>query len=150
MRLRSSFHLGRIAEKYLIVAAHRAPANSGLLLIAHHKWCHWRTKDEYAKFQFVAAQVCTVSFTDASGIRHGVEVQAESLYEAAVLAVRAFKKAEWIDHIGPAARLEVEVRPAAAKHTITLLQVQRWLDGAVNSPNEMIKKRKLKELLAAP
>ena len=50
--------------------------------------------------------------------------------------------------IGPAVPLEVEVRAPVTKHTITLSQVKRWLDGAVNSPNEMVKKTKLKELLA--
>ena len=79
-----------------------------------------------------------------------MDVEAESLFEAAILAVRAFKKAEWIDNVGPAMPLEIEVRAPVTKHTITLIQVQRWLDGAVNSPNEMVKKQKLKELLAGP
>jgi hypothetical protein len=101
-------------------------------------------------FSPVAAQVCSVSFTDTRGIRHAVEVQAESLFEAAILAVRVFRKSEWVDHVGAAMRLDVEVRPPATKHTITLMQVQRWLEGAVTSPNELVKKTKLKELLAAP
>src|SRR5262245_90005 len=33
---------------------------------------------------------------------------------------------------------------------ITPIQVPRWLDCAVNSPNEMVKGTKLKELFAAP
>jgi hypothetical protein len=43
--------------------------------------------------------------------------------------------------------LEVEVRAPVTKHTITLIQVERWLEGSVNSPSEMVKKAKLKELL---
>ena len=46
--------------------------------------------------------------------------------------------------------LEVEVRAPATKHTIRFIQVERWLDGSVNSPNEMVKKAKLKELLTRP
>ena len=93
--------------------------------------------------------VCSVSFKDERGIRHTVEVEAESLFEAAILAVRAFRKTEWISNVGPAMPLEIEVR-ARGEATITLVQVQRWLDGSVNSPNEMVKKAKLKELLTGP
>ena len=94
--------------------------------------------------------VCSVSFKDERGIRHTVEVEAESLFEAAILAVRAFRKAEWITNVGPAMPLDIEVRAPVTRHTITLIQVQRWLDGSVNSPNEMVKKEKLKELLTRP
>jgi len=33
-----------------------------------------------------------VSYLDSEGLRHTVEVEAESLYEAAVLAMRLFKQ----------------------------------------------------------
>ena len=33
-------------------------------------------------------RICAVSFADVRGIRHAVEVQAESLFEAAILGVR--------------------------------------------------------------
>ena len=79
-----------------------------------------------------------------------MEVEAESLFEAAILAVRAFRKAQWIENVGPAMPLEIEVRAPVTRHTITLIQVQQWLDGSVNSPNEMVKKAKLKELLTGP
>ena len=47
--------------------------------------------------------------------------------------------------------LEIEVRPPVTTHTITLIQVQRWRgNGSVNSPNEIVKKAKLKELLTEP
>jgi hypothetical protein len=39
---------------------------------------------------------------DIPGIRHVAEVRAESLYEAAILAVRTFKAGPWIENIGPA------------------------------------------------
>ena len=42
---------------------------------------------------------------------------------------------------GPAMPLEVEVHAPVTKHTNTLPQVQRWLEGSVNSPNEMVKRR---------
>lgn len=82
-------------------------------------------------------------------IRHTVEVQAESLFEAAVLAVRMFRGDPWIDHVGPATVLDIEVREPAAKHAITMMQVERWLEGASTSPNEGVKKAKLKDLLGS-
>ena len=42
---------------------------------------------------------CAVSFADVRGIRH-VEVQAESLFEAAILDVRRLKSYPCIEHVG--------------------------------------------------
>jgi hypothetical protein len=68
-------------------------------------------------------------------IRHSVELTAESLFEAGVLAVSAFRKAGWIEEVpGLASRLEIEVREPAVKHTVTLVQLQRWANGATRSP----------------
>jgi hypothetical protein len=88
-----------------------------------------RSKSEYATIQPVPLRICAVSFADARGIRHTVEVQAESLFEAAILGVRTLKGDPWIEHVGPATVLDIEVREPAAKHAITMMQVQRWLEG---------------------
>ena len=92
-------------------------------------------------------RICAVSFADVRGIRHTVEVQAESLFEAAILGVRTFRGDPWIEQVGPATVLDIEVREPAAKHAITMMQVERWLEGASTSPNEGVKKAKLKDLL---
>jgi hypothetical protein len=42
----------------------------------------------------VAVRTCTVSFIGLSGIRHSVDVTAESVYEAAALGVSA--RREWL------------------------------------------------------
>ena len=94
-------------------------------------------------------RICAVSFADVRGIRHTVEVQAESLFEAAILGVRTFRGDPWIEHVGPATVLDVEVREAAAKHAITMIQLERWLEGAPTSPNEGVKKARLKNLLVS-
>ena len=94
-------------------------------------------------------RTCAVSFLDIRGIRHVAEVQAESLYEAAILAARVFKGDPWAEDLGPSTPLDIEVREPAAKHAITLKQVERWLDGVTTSPNEMVKKSKLKALLTS-
>jgi hypothetical protein len=95
----------------------------------------------------MAAKICSVSFVDVRGVRHGVEVEAESLYEAAVIAVRRFRKDPWVEQVGSAVVLDVEVREPSTKHAISLQQVERWLVGATTNPNEASKKAKLKMLL---
>jgi hypothetical protein len=92
-------------------------------------------------------RICAVTFTDSRGIRHTVEVSAESLFEAAILGPQTLKQDSWTEPIGPATKLEVEIREPVARHTVTMLQVQRWLEGATPSPNERVKKDRLKQLL---
>jgi hypothetical protein len=95
----------------------------------------------------VPLRTCAVSFKDVRGIVHTAEVRAESLYEAAILGMRVFKGDPWIDHVGPATVLDVEVREPGTKHAISVQQIERWLGGATTSPNEASKKAKLKMLM---
>jgi hypothetical protein len=95
----------------------------------------------------MAVRVCTVSFKDMRGIRHSVDVEAESLYEAVVVAVRRFGADPWAERVGNATVLDVDAREPAIKHSISLQQVERWLGGATTSPNEAAKKAKLKMML---
>lgn len=98
----------------------------------------------------MAVQTCIVTLTDSRGVRHTVDVVAESLFEAAGLALVAFKQDGWTESFGPATRIEVEVRPPAVRHLVSVLQIQRWLQGATISPNERLKKDRLKALLSSP
>ena len=96
----------------------------------------------------MALRTCTVSFTGPSGVRHSVEVAAESIYEAAALGVAALKNSRWTDAIAPGTELEVQVREPATRHRVTVQQIRRWCDGIAVSPDETLKKRRLKQLLA--
>jgi hypothetical protein len=96
----------------------------------------------------VALRTCTVSFAGPSGIRHSVEVTAESVFEAAALGVSALKTSGWADAIAPGTELEVQVREPATSHRLTVQQIHRWCDGVAVSPDETLKKRRLKQLLA--
>ena len=95
----------------------------------------------------MSLRTCSVSFVDDRGIRHSVDVQAESLYESAVLAIQMFRSDPWLERIGPATVLDVDVRHPGTKHAISLQQVERWLAGATTNPNEASKKAKLKMIL---
>jgi hypothetical protein len=107
-----------------------------------------RTNSECDTLTPVALRTCTVSFTGPSGLRHSVEVTAESIYEAAALGVSALKNSGWADAIALGTELEVQVREPATSHRLTVQQIRRWCDGVAVSPDETLKKRRLKELLA--
>lgn len=88
--------------------------------------------------------LCIVSFVDLDGVRHAVEVQAEGLYEAALLALAAFKKHH--QQPGSMTQLEVEVR-SSITHTVTVQKAQDWLNRGVRKPKEAILKERLRTLL---
>ena len=87
---------------------------------------------------------CIVSFVDLDGVRHSVEVQAEGLYEAAVVGLATFKKHDF----QPSAltHLEVEVR-STITHTVTVKKVQDWLKRGVRTPKEAVLKERLRAML---
>ena len=88
--------------------------------------------------------LCIVSFVDLDGVRHAVEVQAEGLYEAAILALAAFKKH---NRQPPAmTQLDVEVR-SSITHTVTVQKAQDWLNRGVRKPKEAVLKERLRAML---
>lgn len=69
---------------------------------------------------------CAVTITDARGVRHTVDVLADSLFEAPVLGVQVLRRDGWIDGVvGGATRIDVEVREPVTRHTVTMQQVER-------------------------
>jgi hypothetical protein len=97
----------------------------------------------------MAAKACRVSFRDVDGIRHQAEVQADTLYEAAALGLKALKKSDWIDVIGPGTRIDIQVLQPPVEHFMMYAQLLRWLDGGATNPADAIRKKRLKELLAS-
>lgn len=87
---------------------------------------------------------CVVSYLDTEGFRHSVEVQAETLYEAAVLGVRAFAQHQCAP--GELSKLEVEIRSAVV-HEVTLKKVRQWLNGGARSPKDAVLKERSRALL---
>jgi hypothetical protein len=95
----------------------------------------------------VAIRACTVSFVGPTGVRHSVDVTGESLYEAAILGVALLRKDGWAEQIAPGTQLEIQVREPATTHCVTLAQLRRWVEGIAVSPDEALRKRKLKAIL---
>ena len=78
---------------------------------------------------------------------HSVNVQAETLYEAVVLAIRVFREHECAP--GPSSELDVEARSPSVTHTLSVAKVQTWLASSAKSPADKIMKERLKGLLAS-
>lgn len=87
---------------------------------------------------------CVVSFLDTEGIRHTVEVEADSLFEAAALALRTFKQHHC--EPGPITELQVEIR-SAITHTVTPKRLHQWLNGGAKTPKEAVTKERLRTML---
>lgn len=87
---------------------------------------------------------CIVSYVDLDGVRHSVEVEAEGLYEAAVLGIAAFKKHDLTP--GGLTQLEVEVR-STITHAVSVKKVQEWLQRGVRTPKEAVLKERLRALI---
>jgi hypothetical protein len=68
----------------------------------------------------VAVRACTVSFTGPAGVRHSVDVSAESVYEAAALGLSRLRRDEWADQVAPGTPIEIAVREPATTHTVSL------------------------------
>lgn len=96
----------------------------------------------------MSGKACRVTYKDFEGVRHSVDVVAESVYEAGVLALASLSKHEWVEHVGPGTGLDIQVIEPNVTHTLLVAQLKQWLDRAPTSPAETLKKRRLKDLLA--
>lgn len=105
------------------------------------------TVRQSARTVVMSVRTCEVSYRDHRGIRHSCSVDAESLFEAVCLAVTIFRQDPWLERVGPSTVLDIEVRDPGTKHAISIQQVERWLEGATSSPNEAVKKARLKMML---
>jgi hypothetical protein len=54
----------------------------------------------------------------------------------------------WADGVALGTELEVQVREPATSHRISVQQIHRWCDGIAISPDDTLRKRRLKQLLA--
>jgi hypothetical protein len=73
---------------------------------------------------------CRVSYQDQEGIRHSVEVTAETLYEAAVLGMKALQ----VERNAPTLTIDVTVKAPETTHTIRTAALSEWLSRTGKSP----------------
>ena len=64
---------------------------------------------------------CRVSYLDSGNIEHAVDVTADSLFEAAAVAVRAFREGALMDDLPVAGtELRIAVFPLPVEHRVRL------------------------------
>ena len=89
-----------------------------------------------------------MSFIDSEGVEHSVRIAAESLYEAAIEAMAAFRRGAFAEMtFGAGTRLTIRVKAPKEEHTVTVGRALSWLDGGTRSSNELVKKNRLRERL---
>ncbi len=90
---------------------------------------------------------CTVSFEDEKGVRHAVQVEAESLYEALGRALPRLRELGWTEDIENAHRFRVEARGATITHEVDCRQLEQWTRRACRGPAEFLLKSRVREML---
>jgi hypothetical protein len=91
---------------------------------------------------------CRVKYTDSEGIEHGVIVEAESLFEAAVIGLSRLQSSFWDENsVLDGYQIVVEVFETPTVHAVKLATVKRWLQAHGRSPKEEAKKSRLRQLI---
>jgi hypothetical protein len=111
---------------------------------------HERTNDEAARICSMPPRRCVVSVGDPQRVTHSVEVTADTLFEAAAQGVKLLREDGWVEPVGPSTRLVVMVSPPAVRHEVTFLQLKTWSDSTAITPDERVRKNRVRDLLATP
>jgi len=108
-----------------------------------------RIKGGVAILSGVVGTRCRVSYLDSRNVEHAVDVTADSLFEAAAVAVRAFREGALVEELPvPRTELRITVSPLPVAHRVRLQRVEQWAQtGTVKSPVEMLRRERIRELL---
>jgi hypothetical protein len=92
---------------------------------------------------------CVITFRDGDGIEHSVEITAESLYEAAILALDRFRRCPWSREASfEAGTLKVEVWESPTIHRVSIADLDSWLKRAGGKPHEVALRNKLRQRIS--
>jgi hypothetical protein len=84
------------------------------------------------------------------GISHAIEVEASSLYEAAVAGLDALQRDSWTPaYVGDVTPITVTVDETGVVHTLRVQSIKAWLARTAGAPHEMLARRQLRDRLAA-
>jgi hypothetical protein len=94
---------------------------------------------------------CRVTISDMEGVAHTVEVTASTLFEAVALALKQLQGNEWVAGIGrPTDTIRVAVKSVPIEHAVRVGDFTKWLDRQGTSPAEVMKRRKIRQILGLP
>ncbi len=95
-------------------------------------------------------RTCKVTIRGEEGVEHTVQVTAATLFEAVAMALRTFHNTEWVENAGRSADIHVTVQQPAVTHVVKSGEFYKWLGQNGNSPREMVKRQRVRELLGIP
>jgi hypothetical protein len=92
---------------------------------------------------------CLVTFRDKSGVEHAVDIpEAESLYEAAILALHRFRDADWSREASlDVGKLRVEVWNWPTVYNVEVAEVEAWFKRPGGTPHDVALRSKLRSLI---
>jgi hypothetical protein len=94
---------------------------------------------------------CRVTVADMDGVAHTVEVTAATLFEAVALGLKQLQGNEWVAGIGrPLDTVTVAVKSIPIEHTVRFGEFTKWLERSGTSPAEVMRKRRVREILGLP
>lgn len=97
-----------------------------------------------------SSRKCAVSFRDVSGVEHVAEVLAETVYEAAALALKKFRRNDWSrDASFETGMLRIEVIETNS-YNVLVSDLEAWLKKSGGSPREMNMRDKILSKLEEP
>jgi hypothetical protein len=101
-------------------------------------------------FRHMAVRTCKVTWVDAEGIEHTVQVTAQTLYEAVAQALRVFREHDWCDRDlrGSTASVVVKIAQPEIEHRVRIRDFAGWLESVGKSPAEMLLKQRLREIVS--
>ena len=97
----------------------------------------------------MAVRSCKVTYLDAGGIEHAVQVSAQTLYEAIAQALRVFRDQPWCDSDlrQSAASVLVKIAPLQIEHRVKISDFEAWLASPGKSPAAAIFKSRLRAIV---
>jgi len=94
---------------------------------------------------------CVVTFRDAEGVEHAVAVTAESLYEAAALALQQFRRSEWSREASlDTGTFKVEVCEPSTFYRVKVAELEQWLTRSGGKPRDVALRQKVRSRLGSP
>jgi hypothetical protein len=96
----------------------------------------------------MSVRSCKVTVEDMNGVRHTVEVTAETLYEAVALGIVAIRTDDWVNGIAQGLNpVKVRVMNVPVEHEVRLMDFTKWLDRTGGSPREMMDRKRIRSIL---
>ena len=82
---------------------------------------------------------CRVTIKDMDGVKHTVEVTAETLYEAVALGLVAMRGNDWVMGIPQGLNtVQVSVVDIPIEHSVKIKDFNDWLERSTGAPSESL------------